>query len=329
MDGCENPLPPPARDERGRLKGGKPVRYCCKAHADEASRRRRVLESVGVEEPLQLLRNLGGQTRDMMDAALRELAEIRQRWDELDAGAVAQSAKDKAETADALLKVQRAQREAEDAEKARLEAVSAAAKDQQRRKAAEEAAESAIKEAEQVKKSAWEQVADHERARGQAEARAAHAEQAQREAFDQLEIVRRDLRAVITERQDTERQLGQALAAADLAEAAKTLAEAKIAGAEERARLAGEAAKLAELNAQRAHDDIRRAQEDTAAAREAETAAKTDAAKVHAAYSVVVQRLSSQDKEIQELRRQLAEARERERALLENVVVHGEQVEGG
>ncbi|CAM3428916.1 hypothetical protein KIPE111705_08135 [Kibdelosporangium persicum] len=329
LEECENPLPPPARDEQGRLKGGKPVRYCCKAHADEASRRKRALESVGVEEPLQLLRNLGGQTRDVMDAALRELAEIRRRWDELDAGAVAQSAKDKAETAEALLTVERARREADDAEKARREAAAAAAKDQQRRKAAEDAAESAVKEAEQAKKTAWEQVAEHERARGQAETRAAHAEQALRETLDQLEIVRRELRAVITERQETERQLGQALAAADLAEAGKTLAEAKIAGAEERARLAGQAASLAEQSAQRAHEDSRRAQQDTATARQAESTAKADAAKAQAAYSVVVQRLSSQDQEIQQLRRQLAEARERERLLLENVVVHGEQVEGG
>nr|WP_052477770.1 hypothetical protein [Kibdelosporangium sp. MJ126-NF4] len=329
LDGCDNPLPAPARDEQGRLKGGKPFRYCGKAHADEASRRRRALEAVSVDEPLLVLRELGGQTRDAMDAAVRELASIRQRWDELDAGAVAQSAKDKAQTAEAMLTVERAQRTADDAERARAEAVSAAAKDQQRRKAAEEAVEQAIKDAELVKKAAWAQTAEHERARGQAENRATHAEQAQREAFDQLEVVRQDLRALITEHQDTERRLGQALAAADMAEAARTLADAKIASAEERARLAGEATRLAELSAQRAHEDLRRAQAEATTARDGETAAKADATTVRAAYGVVAQRLSGQDKEIQDLRRQLAEARERERTLLANVVVQGEQVEGG
>lgn len=329
LDGCDNPLPPPARDERGRLKGGKPTRYCGKAHADEASRRRRALESVGVDEPLHVLRELGGQTRDAMDAALRELAEIRRRWDEIDAGAVARSAKDRAETAEALLKVEQARRELDDAVRVRAEALSAAAKDQQRRKAAEEAAEQAIHEAEQVKKAAWAQTAEHERARGQAETRAAAAEQAQLDAVTRLEATRRELRELTERHQETQQALAQAFSAADRAEAAKTLAETKIASAEERARLAGEAARLAELSAQRALEDLAQARKETEAARNAQASSANESAQALARYNTAAQQLAGHEVTIRELTRQLHDARERERVLLENVVAHGKQVEGG
>jgi hypothetical protein len=316
LEGCENALPPPARDERGRLKGGKPTRYCGKAHADEASRRRRALESVGVEEPLQLLRNLGDQTREVMDAALSEFGEIRRRWDELDASAVAQSATDRAETASAMLKVERAERNAEDAERARAEAAKAALKDQQRRVAAEEAAEATRKEAEEVRKAAWQQTAEHERARGQAETRATLAEQGHREALELLELTRRELRELATLQQETERRLSEALAVADRADAARVLAEAKVEGAQERARLASEAAQKAEVGA-------RRAQEETEAARKAEAEARAKGieaanalATMQSAYGVVVQRLSGQDKQIADLRGQLEAAAERERLLI-------------
>jgi hypothetical protein len=315
LDGCDNALPPPARDERGRLKGGKPTRYCCKAHADEASRRRRALESVGVDEPLVVLRELGGQTREVVDSALREFAEMRRRWDELDAGAVARSAADRAETASALLKVERAERAAEDAERSRAETAVVALQDQERREAAEQAAETAIKEAEQVRKAAWEQTAEHERARGQAETRAMLAEQGQRDALERLEVARRELRDVTALQQDTARRLAESLAAADRADAARVLAEARVSGAEERARLSEESSGLAEQRA-------RRAQEETAAARAAEASARAetaDAARalaaMRSAYGVVVERLSSQDREIQDLRAQLAEAREQQRLL--------------
>jgi hypothetical protein len=298
------------------LKGGKPVRYCSKAHADEASRRRRALESVGVDEPLHVLRSLGGQTREVVDSAVRELAEIRRRWDELDAGAVARSAVDRAETASAMLKVERAERAAEDAERSRVETAAAAAKDQQRRVAAEEAAEAAVREAERTRKAAWEETAEHERARGQAEARATLAEQGQRDALDRVELLRREVRELTVLQQDTARKLTEALAVADRADAARILAESKVAGAEERARLAGESARLAD-------DVARRSQQETEAARRAESAARADTAEAlknlaltQSAYGVVVQRLSGQDKQVRELRAQLAEAADRERLLI-------------
>lgn len=316
MEGCENPLPPPARDERGRLKGGKPTRYCGKAHADEASRRRRALEAVGVEEPLQLLRNLGDQTREVMDAALGEFAEIRKRWDELDASAVAQSATDRAETASAMLKMERAVRDAEDAERLRAETAAAALKDQQRRVAAEEAAESARKEAEETRKAAWQQTAEHERARGQAETRATLAEQGHREALELLERTRRELRELAVLQQDTERQLTEALAVADRADAARMLAEAKVEGAQEKARLASESAKLAEIATRRAQEETEAARKAEAEARAKETNAANALTTMQSAYGVVVQRLSGQDRQIADLRGQLEAAAERERLLI-------------
>jgi hypothetical protein len=321
LEGCENLLPPPARDERGRLKGGKPVRYCSKAHADEASRRRRALEAVGAEEPLQLLRNLGGETREVMDAALTQFAEIRRRWDELDAGAVAQSAKDRVDTAEAMLKVERAERVADDAERAKAEAVAAAAKDQQLRMAAEQAAEAAVQEAEQVRKTAWEQTAEHERARGQAETRALLAEQGQRDALDMLESVKRELRDLKILQQDTLQRMTDALAAAERADAARELAEAKIAGAEEKARLAGEAAQRAQQETEAARRAERqawsaaeagaqRAQQDVEAARRSETQARSAAentlSTLSQAQEALLQRISDQGKEIADLRARLA-----------------------
>jgi hypothetical protein len=321
LDGCTTGLPAPARDERGRLKGGKPTRYCSKAHADEASRKRRALESVGVEEPLQLLRNLGGQTREVMDSALQELAEIRGRWDELDRGAVAQSAADRAEVASALLKVERAERAVEDAERSRAETAAAAVKDQQRRVAAEQAAEAAMAEAEQVRKTAWERTAEHERARGQAETRATLAEQGQRDALDRLEAIRREVRDLTALKQDTARRLNEALAVAERADAARVLAQAQVAGAEERARLTGDAARLAE-------EVARRAQEETVAARRAESVARAETAQAlknlagtQSAYGLVLQRLSGQDGQIHDLRTRLAEGAERERVLTTKIQV--------
>lgn len=305
------------------------MRYCGKTHADEASRRRRALESVSVAEPVAVLRELGGQTREALDAALRELAEVRRRWDELDAGAVARSAQDKAETAEALLNVELARRELDDAVRVRAEALSSAAKDQQRRKAAEEAAEHAIHEAEQVKKAAWAQSAEHERARGQAETRATLAEQAQLDAVTRMETTRRELRELTEAHQNTQQALALALTSAERAEAAKTLAEAKIASAEERARLAGEAACLAELTAQRHLEDLAHARKETEAARNAQASSAAESAQALARYNTAAQQLAAHEVSIRELTRQLTEARERERLLLQNVVTQTQPLENG
>jgi hypothetical protein len=252
----------------------------------------------------------------VIDAALVELTDIRRRWDELDAGAVAQSATDRAEVASALLKVHQAERAADDAERSRAETAAAALKDQQRRVAAEQGAEAAVAEAEHARKTAWQQTADHERARGQAEARAILAEQGQRDSLDQLDITRRELRDLTALQQDTARKLNDALSAADRADGARALAEARIAAADERARLAHEGARLAELGTQRAY-------EETAAARESEAAARAHAAEaaqalaaLQSAHAVVVERLSSQDKHIADLRAQLNAAGDRERLLI-------------
>jgi hypothetical protein len=256
-----------------------------------------------------------------MDSALRELAEIRRRWDSLDRGAVAQSAADRAETASALLRVERAERAAEDAERARAETAAAALKDQELRVVAEQAAEAAVAEAAQVRKTAWEQTAEHERARGQAETRATLAEQGQRDALDRLEVTRREVRDLTALQQDTARRLSEALAVAERADAARALAQAQVTAAEERARLTGDAARLAE-------EVARRSQEETTAARQAETLARAETAEAlknlagtQSAYGVVLQRLSGQDTQIHDLRIQLAEAAERERVLTAKIQV--------
>ncbi|MEV4313374.1 hypothetical protein [Actinocrispum sp. NPDC049592] len=280
-----------------------------------------------------MLRNLSGETREVVDSALRELAEIRKRWDELDTGAVARSAADRAESASAMLKVERAERAVADAEKARTEALTAALADREARVAAEKAAEEAAQETAAVRKAAWEQTAEHERARGQAETRATLAEQGQRTALERLEATRRELGELAELQQDTARRLAEALAFADRAEAARTLAEEKIAAAEERARLATETAQEKETARRAEEERARRAQEaldnEWRARQEAETTWRAELerarqaqdeaaaerrettknlARVQTAYGEVLARLSHQDKEIQQLRAQLADA---------------------
>jgi chromosome segregation ATPase len=330
LEGCSNPLPEPARDERGRLKGGKPSRYCGKAHADEASRRRRALEAVSAEEPLLMLRALGGQTREVVDSALGALTEIRRRWDELDAGAVAQSVTDRAATAAALARVERAERAVADAERVRAQAVQAAAEDQKRRVVAEEAAQAAVAEAEATRKAAWEKTAEHERARGQAETRATLAEQGHREVLDRLEETRRELRDVTSLHQDTARRLAEALSAVERAETAAGMAQAQAAGAEERARMAVDAARTADETSRRVQEEAAVARAETAAARsgeerarDAEAQARADVAasatalaEVRTEHAVLTHRVTAQEELIRDLRAQVAAAADRERALI-------------
>jgi hypothetical protein len=224
-----------------------------------------------------------------------------------------------------MLRVERAERAADDAERVKNEAVAAGAKDKQLRVAAEQTAEAAVKEAEQVRKAAWEQTAEHERARGQAETRATLAEQGQRDALDMAESVKRELRDLKVLQQDTLRRMTEALAVAERADAARELAEAKIAGAEEKARLAGEAAHRAQQEAEAARGSERRAwsaaeagaqraQQDIDAARRAETQARADAETtvktLSQAQEVLVQRLTDQDTQLQDLRAQLQAAHE-------------------
>ncbi|MFC4062596.1 hypothetical protein ACFOWE_30220, partial [Planomonospora corallina] len=52
LDGCDNPLPPPRRDEHGRRTGGRPAKYCGPAHKDAAARARRDAAVAAEAEPL-------------------------------------------------------------------------------------------------------------------------------------------------------------------------------------------------------------------------------------------------------------------------------------
>lgn len=67
---CGNPLPPPAVDEMGRRKGGKPSKYCTKAHADAASRLRRRTAATVTDDGLRR----AAEMADRLEPVLREQA---------------------------------------------------------------------------------------------------------------------------------------------------------------------------------------------------------------------------------------------------------------
>src|SRR5699024_508729 len=82
LEGCNNPLPGPAVDAQGKRKGGRPSSYCCKAHADAASRNRRAAQTAAVVDPLVELR----QVIDSFTPTAQPLLDtLRQVTDQLEA----------------------------------------------------------------------------------------------------------------------------------------------------------------------------------------------------------------------------------------------------
>jgi len=173
LEGCGNPLPPPAIDEQGRRKGGRPSRYCSKAHTDAASRARRVRDTAAVSDPLSEVRSIGATLLPSVRELVNSLTALDQRFTEAEQQAFAQVAHAEAEASQARVDAADAVTRAEQAERARREALAQARDYQLERERVLKDADRIRRDAEETRAQAWDTVSVHDRARGQAEA--AHA----------------------------------------------------------------------------------------------------------------------------------------------------------
>src|SRR5699024_10787744 len=170
LEGCDNPLPGPSVDEQGRRKGGRPSSYCCKAHADTASRNRRAAQTASVVDPLVEARRLAEEFTPTAQPLLDMLRHVTERFEGAEQGAIGQVRQAQEDVAAAHAAAEDAQRRAEQAERARDKALATSRDEQQAREEAQRQAKQAADDAERVRQEAWATVAEHERARGAAEA---------------------------------------------------------------------------------------------------------------------------------------------------------------
>src|SRR5699024_12062998 len=170
LEGCDNPLPGPSVDEQGRRKGGRPSSYCCKAHADTASRNRRAAQTASVVDPLVEARRLAEEFTPKAQPLLDMLRHVTERFEGAEQGAIGQVRQAQEDVAAAHTAAEDAQRRAEQAERARDKALATSRDEQQAREEAQRQAKQAADDAERVRQDAGAPVAEHERARGAAEA---------------------------------------------------------------------------------------------------------------------------------------------------------------
>ncbi|MGH3435712.1 MAG: hypothetical protein ACRDRN_04520 [Sciscionella sp.] len=217
LDGCDNPLPSPPVAPDGRRKGGRPPAYCCKAHADAASRARRGAQTSAITDPLAEVRRIVESFDPAARSLLQALAEIQHHFTQAEAGALGRVTAADAEATAARDEAGDAERAAHRADAARANALAAARDERQARQAAERTAERAERRAEEIRKQGWEQVAEHERGRGAAETAQLIAQAARDELAAELRVARADY----GELRDVHRALQRQLADrdADLARA--------------------------------------------------------------------------------------------------------------
>src|SRR5699024_8951638 len=119
LDGCDNPLPPPAVDAHGRRKGGRPSSYCCKGHADAASRASRTAQVEAITDPLIELQKLTEAFSTVTRPVLETLTEMATRLEAAEDGALAQIRQAQEETETARREAESSAKETEQAAHAR------------------------------------------------------------------------------------------------------------------------------------------------------------------------------------------------------------------
>jgi len=138
--------------------------------ADAASRQRRTRDLASVADPLALARSAGEAFLPGARQLAAQLTELIARFDEAEAGALARVQAAEHDAAESAAAASAARDAAESADQARRQALATARHDRQARDNAVREAERARQDAEQIRTTAWEQIAAHERGRGQAEA---------------------------------------------------------------------------------------------------------------------------------------------------------------
>lgn len=269
LEGCDLPLPARSLDEQGRRRAGRRPLYCSKAHADQASRQRRAADTAAVAEPLSQAEALGRRLLPVAHEVSGLLADLVSRLEAADAGALARIAGAEKEAAEARQDAAEAAEHARQAEQARRQALADAREAAKLRDVAQREAALARREADQVRTQAWEQVADHERARGQSEAARQAAESAAARLVADLRVTREELEREQGAAAQTTSRLATAVLEADQAraahraavDAAALLESARVEALAERDRL------LAEVERTRAElTETRSAASDTALA---------------------------------------------------------------
>jgi hypothetical protein len=210
LPGCDNPLPPPPAAQDGRRRGGRPPAYCCKAHADAASRQRRAQEVATVSDPLLQVRSLA----QVLVPGARELVAtvqgLLEHLDQAQSGALARVRAAEEDAERARKDVGRAERKVEAAERRRTQALEQAREEARARSLADERAAAQAEDTERVRRAAWEQVAEHERARGRAEAARAATEEDRDRTTGRLRQAEEQVRAASEEQRALAARLTQA-----------------------------------------------------------------------------------------------------------------------
>lgn len=228
LEGCELPLPARPLDEQGRRRAGRRPRYCSKAHADQASRQRRATDVAAVTEPLTQAQALGERLLPVSGELLDLVRDLIERLKAAERGAVGQIAGAEAEATAARLDAAEARAQAEAAEQARRRTLSQEREALKAKDAAEREAAGARGDADRIKAEAWEQVAAHERVRGQAEAARAAAESEVQGLVADLRRVREALQREQSQTATTSAQLAAALQDTQQARAAEATAVASV-----------------------------------------------------------------------------------------------------
>ncbi|MER6667759.1 hypothetical protein ABT256_24645 [Amycolatopsis japonica] len=290
LEGCENPLPPPAVDAEGKRKGGRPSAYCGKAHADAASRARRAAAVASVADPLLEVRRIADEFTPAAASLVELLDAMRSRFDDAGEAALGRVTEAETDAATARREAEDAQQAAAKADTARATAVAASRDDKAAKVKAERAAEQALKDAEETRQRSWAEVAAHERARGAAEAATVAAERARDELVAELRTLRAEKSRLTTEL--AERDMAVARAATELAGLRDRLDEAKTRATVSDKDSAGLRASLAEEHTARSLAEARA----TALAEELERA-HARAAADQTRYDDVVRRLAIPSRE--------------------------------
>ncbi|WP_410663744.1 hypothetical protein [Amycolatopsis sp. lyj-84] len=209
LEGCENPLPPPAVDAEGRRKGGRPSAYCSKTHADAASRARRAAAVASVADPLLEVRRIADEFTPAAASLVELLDAMRSRFDDAAEAALGRVTEAETEAATAKREAEDAQQAAAKADTARATALAASRDDKMAKAKAERTTEQALKDAEETRQRSWTEIAAHERARGAAEAATVAAERARDALVSDLRTLREDFAAVREEKTRLTADLGE------------------------------------------------------------------------------------------------------------------------
>jgi chromosome segregation ATPase len=233
LDGCDNPLPPRSTTSDGRRRSGRPAAYCCKGHADAASRARRSAQTAAIVDPLVEAQRLAELFDPAAQALAATLGEMRERLARAETGALGRVRAAESEAAEARQDAEAAERAAQAADAARVKVVATARDDRQSRQVAERNAERAERAAEDVRRRSWEQVAQHERARGAAEAAQAAAQRSRDELALEVRALRSDYSELLSVHRAAQRDLADRDTALARADATRASMAAQLEAAEE------------------------------------------------------------------------------------------------